>query len=172
MYRFGVPFTPTTHPFISTMTDPTKKPSNPKDLIGSTKPGISAIPLPVLYMLGAAMTEGTKYGRHNYRVVGVRASVYFDAAFRHMADYWEGQTTDPDSGLPHLAKAMACFAIILDADENEMLTDDRPPAMKKGWMKRAQARTTQVLANIKGKVLPPYTQAKITFDDDFEFHEG
>lgn len=142
------------------------KPSNPKDLIGSTKPSISGIPLSPLYMLGAAMTEGTKYGRHNYRVVGVRASVYFDAAFRHMSAYWEGEDIDEVSGIPHLAKAMACFVILLDSEENGMLTDDRPPRTRAEWMKRAQERTTKVLSNIKDKVLPPYTQVSIDLDFD------
>lgn len=171
LYLHGVDFTPSTHPFLKHMET---KPSNPKDLIGSTKPGISAIPLSPLYMLGAAMLEGTKYGRHNYRVVGVRASVYFDAAFRHMSAYWEGEDIDTVSGIPHLAKAMACFTILLDAKENGMLTDDRPPRTALGWMKRAQIRTSKVLSNIKGKVLPPYTQTKIDLegDDDFEYNEG
>lgn len=161
-YYRGIPFSspPSTH--MDT------KESNPKDLIGSTKPSISAIPLSPLYMLGAAMTEGTKYGRHNYRVVGVRASVYFDAAFRHMSAYWEGEDLDPVSGIPHLAKAMACFVILLDAEENGMLADDRPPRTKEGWMKRAQIRTAKVLSNIKGKVLPPYTQAGIDLKGDDE----
>jgi len=181
VYRFGVPFTPSTHPFISTMTDSTQKPSNPKDLIGSTKPALSTLPCPVLFEVGAAMTEGTKYGRHNYRVVGVRASVYYDAAMRHLMSYWEGDDIDPDSGLPHLAKAMACLVILRDAEINRKLADDRPPRARPGWMKAAQLNTTRVLEKIKGKVLPPYTQANIDLadpdralilDDDFEFNEG
>jgi len=134
------------------------KDSNPKDLIGSRKPSLSCIPCPVLFELGAAMAEGQKYGRHNYRVVGVRASVYYDAAMRHLTSYWEGETIDPDSGLPHLSKAMACLAILRDADLNDMLQDDRPPRANPEWMEIARANTSEVLSNIEGKVLPPYTQ--------------
>lgn len=148
------------------MNDDTKKLSNPKDHLGDLKPGISNIPMPVLFLLGAAFTEGTKYGAHNYRDCGVRASVYFNAAFRHMADYWEGEDIDPDSGLPHLAKAMACFTIILDADMNDMLTDDRPIRAAKGWMKKMQRYFDRVLENVKGKVLPPFTQKRRDLEDD------
>ena len=136
----------------------TKKDTNPKDLVGSTKPALSSIPCPVLFELGAAMTEGQKYGRHNYRIMGVRASVYYDAAMRHIMDWWEGEDIDPDSGLPHLAKAMACLAILRDAAINDEFYDDRPPRSPVGWMKAAQENTTKVLKNIAGKVLPPYTQ--------------
>jgi hypothetical protein len=139
----------------------TTKDTNPKDLIGSRKPGLSCIPCPPLFALGAAMAEGQKYGRSNYRVVGVRAGVYYDAAMRHIMTWWEGEDTDPDSGLPHLAKAMACLTILLDADANDMLNDDRPPRPRTGWMGLAQTHTNRVLENIEGKVLPPYTQESV-----------
>jgi len=104
------------------------KPSNPKDALGILKPSLSVVPSRVLLLLGLAMTEGArKYGRHNYRVVGVRASVYYDAALRHLLSYWEGETADPHSGLPHLVKAMASIAVLLDAEWQNRLTDDRPP---------------------------------------------
>ena len=62
-----------------------KKDTNPKDAIGIKKPCLTTIPFPVLYEVGAAMLEGAcKYRRHNYRVAGVRASVYVEAAFRHL----------------------------------------------------------------------------------------
>lgn len=142
------------------------KPSNPKDLIGCKKPSLSAIPCPVLFELGAVMTEGTKYGRHNYRVVGVRASVYYDAAMRHIMAYWEGEDTDRDSGLPHLAHAIACLVIIRDADLNNKLTDDRPPRADHNWREDAQIAFDRVLKKVSGKVLPPYTQVNIDLDDD------
>ena len=55
--------------------------SNPKDMVGSRKVPLSTLPFRVLWRVGLAMLEGAlKYGRHNYRAVGVRASVYFDGA--------------------------------------------------------------------------------------------
>jgi hypothetical protein len=111
---------------LSTDTE-TAKESNPKDVVGSKKTPFHHIPVNVLAQLGLAMLEGAlKYGSHNYRAVGVKASVYYDAMFRHAGSWWEGEDIDPDSGLNHLAKVMACCAIILDAQQQELLNDDRP----------------------------------------------
>lgn len=103
------------------------KPSNPKDVIGSTKPPLSCIPTGPLYEVGAAMLDGSaKYGRHNWRVIGVRSSVYYDAALRHLMKWWEGEELDTDSGCHHLAHAVACCLIVRDAANLGQLTDDRP----------------------------------------------
>jgi len=106
---------------------PETKPSNPKDVIGSTKPPLSCIPTGPLYEVGAAMLDGSaKYGRHNWRVIGVRSSVYYDAALRHLMKWWEGEELDTDSGCHHLAHAVACCLIVRDATNLGQLTDDRP----------------------------------------------
>ena len=106
---------------------PDTKPSNPKDVIGSTKPPLSCIPTGPLYEVGAAMLDGSaKYGRHNWRVIGVRSSVYYDAALRHLMKWWEGEELDTDSGCHHLAHAVACCLIVRDAANLGQLTDDRP----------------------------------------------
>ena len=74
------------------------------------------------------MMEGAmKYGRHNYRVAGVRASVYLDATIGHLSDYWEGQDIDPDSNLHHITKAIASLYVLRDAQLQNMCEDDRPP---------------------------------------------
>lgn len=117
----------------------TTKPSNPKDHRGVNKASLSYVSMPVLYEVGLGMLEGGyKYGRHNYRVVGVRASIYFDAAMRHLAAWWEGEDYDPDSSakLHHLSKAIASLVVMRDAIINEMWTDDRPPRPVKGWLDR------------------------------------
>jgi dATP/dGTP diphosphohydrolase len=102
---------------------------NPKDAIGSAKAPRMPVPTTIQALDGLAMLEGAlKYGRHNYRAAPVRASVYIDAADRHMKSWIEGEDIDPDSGLPHLAKARACFGIIIDAQICGTLIDDRPPA--------------------------------------------
>ena len=73
------------------------KPTNPKDALGVRKVPFSTISAPVIAELGVAMLEGAmKYGRHNYRVIGVRGSVYYDAVMRHMFSWWEGENIDPD----------------------------------------------------------------------------
>ena len=61
------------------------KDTNPKDAIGVKKLAYSMLPWRALTGVALAMQEGAlKYRRHNYRVAGVRASVYFDACLRHV----------------------------------------------------------------------------------------
>ncbi len=104
------------------------KPTNPKDAIGIRKAPLSTIPMNVVAELGVAMLEGaSKYGRHNFRGVGVRTSVYFDATMRHLVSFWEGEDVDPDSGLSHITKAIASLVVLRDAQLQAMATDDRPP---------------------------------------------
>ena len=107
---------------------PTAKPTNPKDAIGVRKAPLSTVPMGVVVEMGVGMLEGTaKYGRHNYRCAGVRASVYFDALMRHMIAWWEGEDVDQDSGMSHVTKALCTLAVLRDAQMQSMLTDDRPP---------------------------------------------
>lgn len=111
--------------FVST------KPTNPKDLLGARKVPLSTVPFAVMMEVGLALLEGMcKYGRHNFRAIGVRASVYYDAAMGHMGDWWEGDDIDQDSGLSHITKAIASLVVLRDAMIQEKLTDDRPPRSK------------------------------------------
>lgn len=104
------------------------KPTNPKDVVGSKKAPLSTVSAPVMAEVGVAMMEGAlKYGRHNYRGVGVRASVYYDATIRHLFSWWEGEDTDPDSGMSHITKAIASLTVLRDAMINDKMEDDRPP---------------------------------------------
>jgi hypothetical protein len=106
----------------------TTKDTNPKDAIGATKAPLSLVPDTARVAMAMGFLEGaTKYGRYNWRAAGVRASIYMDAAQRHLAKWWNGEDIDPDSGLPHLAKAMCCLAVLVDAAECDKLSDDRPP---------------------------------------------
>ncbi len=110
----------------------TEKQTNPKDIVGTRKAPMSTVPTQVMAEVGVAMLEGAcKYGRHNYRVAGVRASVYYDATSRHLSAWWDmGQDIDPDSGLSHITKAIASLTVLRDAMINGMCTDDRPPSVK------------------------------------------
>ena len=103
------------------------KESNPKYLAGIKKAPLHCIPTGPLFELGLAMLEGSrKYGRHNYRAIGVRASVYYDAATGHIIDWWEGEDIDPDSGVHHLIKAMACLLVARDSMLMGNFNYDRP----------------------------------------------
>ena len=107
------------------------KDSNPKDAVGSTKPPIHNVPLSVVAEIGLALAEGShKYGSSNWRVIGVRASVYWDAAFRHIKAFWEGEDVDPDSQLSHITKAISALVVLRDAMIQDNWNDDRPPRSK------------------------------------------
>lgn len=100
---------------------------NPKDLLGAKKINTFAVPpAAILYASLAMNNGGQKYGFYNWRDKEVVFSVYYSAAMRHMFSLLDGQELDPESGLPHLAHAMACLAIIIDAKEAGKLVDDRP----------------------------------------------
>ena len=108
--------------------NPGEKPTNPKDAIGVRKAPLSCVPAGVIAEIGVGMLEGAaKYGRFNFRGVGVRASVYYDAAMRHLFAWWEGEDIDPDSGLHHVAKALTTLAVLRDAQIQAKCSDDRPP---------------------------------------------
>jgi len=108
------------------MADETSKPSNPKDIIGSSKLPLHLWPTTATALGSLGLLDGAlKYGRSNFRMIGIRASIYVDAAHRHINAWFEGEEMDPDSGLPHLAHALACLAIIVDAQAAGKMTDDR-----------------------------------------------
>lgn len=113
---------------VQTVLPPPTKPSNPKDLVGVGKVPMSVVPCGALQELAVALFEGAcKYGRHNYRAAGVRASVYYDATQRHLMSWWEGEDLDPDSQLSHITKAIASLTVLRDAMLQSMWHDDRPP---------------------------------------------
>lgn len=134
------------------------KDTNPKDAVGTAKVPFSTIPAPVLAELGIVMMEGArKYGRHNYRAVGVRASVYYDAALRHLTAFWEGQDIDPYSGVPHIVHAMACCTVLRDSQIQGNWTDDRPPKTPGDWLNELNEKAGALLERYPNSV-PAYTE--------------
>jgi hypothetical protein len=106
------------------------KDTNPKDAIASTKIALSLCsPIAKAYWSAAQYAGLTKYGAWNWRISGVRASVYLNAMERHMDAYNSGEELDPIDGTRHLGNIMACCAILLDAEAAGKLTDDRPPSV-------------------------------------------
>lgn len=105
------------------------KDTNPKDAVGVKKwRQFFTVPRQVLWEVGVGMLEGAlKYGRHNYRASGVRASVYCDAAIGHIEQFIEGEDLDKDSGLSHITKAICSLIVLRDAMMNDFWEDDRPP---------------------------------------------
>lgn len=138
-----------------------EKQGNPKDRAGRSKVALSNVPLQVLMEVALAMTEGSwKYGRHNYRISDVYASVYFDAAMRHMFAWFEGEDTDPDSGLSHVTKAIATLTVLQDALMNGKVIDDRPPrpADPISDANTVSQRMQDKLRDMHGDPVGPYTE--------------
>ncbi len=133
-----------------TMENEVLKPSNPKDMVGSDKIPFHLWPETATILGALALMDGNlKYGRTNWRAAGVKTSIYYDALRRHLNAYFdEGEDTDPDSELPHLAHALACIAIIIDAGAAGKLTDDR--LIRGGYRKLINQMTPHV-ARIRAK---------------------
>lgn len=101
--------------------------TNPKDLFGSRKVSISKLPFAGLVQGALAMMDGAeKYGPYNWRAKEVLASIYVDAIFRHVGDFFEGRDVTGDSFVHPLGHVIACCAIVIDAQAHGKLVDDRP----------------------------------------------
>lgn len=103
-------------------------PANPKDRFGIQKVSLSKFPAVALAHGAHAMMDGArKYGAYNWRERSVIASIYIDACKRHLDTWFDArEETAPDSDVHHLGHALACIAIILDAQATGNLIDDRP----------------------------------------------
>jgi hypothetical protein len=144
------------------------KGTNPKDSVGCTKPPLHCIPTPVLFEIGMGMYEGGwKYREANWRVIGVRASIYYDAALRHLTAWWDGEDIDPASKIHHISKVMSCLAVLRDCQlqaENGSgvdYKDDRPPKSHVP-MSKLEDQFKAMLSRLQaehGDRKPPYTQA-------------
>lgn len=100
---------------------------NPKDLRGRQRVSLTKVPAIALAHCAHAMMDGArKYDPYNWRAKDVTASIYIDAALRHLLAFFEGEDAAKDSGAHHLGHAMACCAILLDAQATDALLDDRP----------------------------------------------
>jgi hypothetical protein len=100
---------------------------NPKEIAGAKKPAIwQVMPRWVILLAGRVMSVGAaKYGVFNYRDSNVSAMTYVDAIERHMQLWQDGENDDPETGVSHLAHVIAGCAILLDAQANGTLGDDR-----------------------------------------------
>jgi hypothetical protein len=106
---------------------PGAPPVNPKDAIGSTKLPLHLWPAEATALGCLGMLEGeVKYGRNNYIAGnGVIASIYIDAAKRHLDAWFAGEECAHDTGTPHLANALATIAIVVKCQAQGRLIDDR-----------------------------------------------
>lgn len=115
--------------------------TNPKDLLGLKKVPMSLIPATSMIYEAMAFVDGAaKYGPYNWRANAVKASIYVDAAMRHLQSWYNGEELTRDSKIHHLACAKASLGIIIDAMETGNLVDDRPKSADvAGLLERLEA---------------------------------
>lgn len=104
------------------------KDTNPKAAIGVTKVPLHLVsPIMKAYQSIAQFLGNVKYGGWNWRAGGVRCSIYVGALLRHVDKWYEGEELDED-GTPHLANALTCLTMLIEAQYRGVLEDDRPPS--------------------------------------------
>ena len=107
---------------------------------------MSGMPMNVLMEAGLVKLHGDlKYGRFNWREAGVRGSVYYDAALRHLAAWYEGEDIDPDSGIHHIAHAICGLSVLRDSIIRDNWTDDRPPPSDTGWINEFNKQAAKMI---------------------------
>lgn len=100
--------------------------NNPKTPFGNEKLSVQHVPLAPVYLAGLAHYQGAlKYGPFNWRFQHVSASTYIEAARRHIGHWAGGEENAKDSGIHHLAHAVASLNILMDAQLHDTLVDDR-----------------------------------------------
>lgn len=110
-----------------TVIDPKTQAPNPKQAMGDLKLPLYLVPFSFIAHTCVALFEGKiKYGLVNWRVANVEAMTYVSALSRHMLKWVNGEKYDPITKVPHLANAAACLCILIDAEVNGTLIDNRP----------------------------------------------
>lgn len=126
---------------------PQTKDTNPKDALAGTRIPLWLCSAVAKAHWSLAQFAGLiKYGAWNWRIAGVRKSVYLSAMQRHIDAYTSGETYDPVDGTHHLGNIMACAAIMLDAEAAGKITDDRPPSVD---IRKTYAELEAVMARLK-----------------------
>jgi hypothetical protein len=137
-------------------------PTNPKQAYGDKKLPLYLVPFTFVAHVCTAMLEGMlKYGLANWRAAPVEAMTYVSALQRHAGRWMNGEREDPDTGVHHLASAAACLCILLDAEANGTLIDNRPlgnPGVDK-LVADLEATVAKLREIHKDKTPVHYTQA-------------
>ena len=142
---------------------------NPKDIHGYKKIDSSLLPSIAMVHGAHAMMDGArKYGPYNWRDNAVLARVYIAAAVRHINMWASGEEVADDSDVHHLGHAIACLAILLDAQATGNLIDDRAKsstlikemkALDAFVKAQAEARAASVTAALNGNAKTVWTGA-------------
>lgn len=104
----------------------TTTPADPKKIYGDKKPPLIQLPLVAVAHASVAHYDGDlKYGWRNWRDNPVEARTYLNAAMRHLMLWNEGEEYTRDTNVNNLGAVIACCAILLDAQANNGLIDNR-----------------------------------------------
>lgn len=110
---------------------------NPKDLVGAKKAPLTLVPPSAIIAIAEAMGNGAvKYGPFNWRDQPIQVRTYVEAALRHLYAYLDGQWAAEDTGISHLAHAMAGLAILYDATSLGAIDDNRSMGNAAGELRR------------------------------------
>jgi hypothetical protein len=71
-----------------------------------------------------------KYSERNYQ--GLAQSRLFAATMRHLSAWWQGEDTDPETGMPHLAHVVCDTMMLLEKELESLGVDDRQHLLDKG----------------------------------------
>lgn len=86
----------------------------------SNKPRYSLLPENTVLNVVQVLEYGAiKYEVNNWQKVPDARTRYYDAAMRHIDDWWNGSEIDEESSLPHLAHAICCLLFLLWFDDQE-----------------------------------------------------
>ena len=86
----------------------------------SNKPRYSLLPENTVLNVVQVLEYGAiKYEVNNWQKVPDARTRYYDAAMRHIDDWWNGSEIDEESSLPHLAHAMCCLLFLMWFDDQE-----------------------------------------------------
>lgn len=86
----------------------------------SNKPRYSLLPTGTVNQVIQVLEYGAvKYEPENWQHVPNARTRYYDAAMRHIDDWWNGSEIDEESSLPHLAHAICCLLFLLWFDDQE-----------------------------------------------------
>lgn len=128
---------------------------NPKTQLGIKKVPLHLVPPVAVAQCALAFGDGAeKYGPYNWREKTVSSSIYVSAMKRHIDAWWDGEEMSRDAYVHHLGHAMACLAILLDAQSVGRLNDDRPaPGGMADLIAKEEAMNTPKETNVKRKVV-------------------
>ncbi len=101
------------------------------------KPPLAQLPPEGIRAVARVQAYGnSKYGSYHDWRKGMEASRVVSCAMRHLMAYMDGETTDPESGQPHLAHAACRILFLIQNTKDQTVTDDRFVRKPKNKCKR------------------------------------